>query len=98
MMYEAEITFYEKPENFRDELLQMALYRKTYNGEEIPDWKEKLALGSSEIAINWLKKNVHFKANLYDPGPMMENITGKKLTVKPFIKYLEKKYSKIFSI
>ncbi len=40
--------------------------------------------------------NVHFKANLYDPGEMMEKITGKKLTPEPFIEYLEKKYSALF--
>jgi len=46
--------------------------------------------------MNWLKENVHFKANLYDPGEMLENITGMKHTVQPFIDYLDKKYSSIF--
>ena len=61
-----------------------------------PNWKEDLAQGIIEPIINWLKENVHFKANLYDPGEMMEEITGTKLTAKPFIHYLEKKYASIF--
>ena len=64
--------------------------------KEIPDWRQSLSSGSPEICVNWLKENVHYKANLYDPGPMMEEITGKKLTSKPFIEYLENKYAKLF--
>ncbi|MGY5881385.1 MAG: carboxypeptidase M32 [Candidatus Thorarchaeota archaeon] len=64
--------------------------------DNVPNWKEDLSNGIVESTINWLKENVHFKANLYDPGEMMENITGKKLAAKPFIDYLEKKYSTIF--
>jgi len=65
--------------------------------KSIPDWKEKLAIGSIEPTINWLKEKVHFRANLYDPGRMMEEITGRKLTSKPFVHYLEKKYASIFN-
>jgi len=65
--------------------------------KSIPDWKEKLTIGSIEPTINWLKENVHFKANLYDPGRMMEEITGRKLASQPFINYLEKKYASVFN-
>lgn len=64
--------------------------------KDIPNWKDELSNGSVELAINWLKENVHFKANLYDPGEMMEKITGNRLTAEPFIGYLVKKYSSIF--
>jgi carboxypeptidase Taq len=64
--------------------------------KDIPNWKDEISNGSVEIVINWLKENIHFKANLYDPGEMMEKITGKRLTAEPFIVYLEKKYSSIF--
>jgi len=63
----------------------------------VPNWKDELSKGSIEPTINWLKENVHFKANLYDPGEMMEKITGMKLTADPFIDYLERKYSSIFN-
>jgi carboxypeptidase Taq len=64
---------------------------------DLPDWKEKLSKGSVTPTIDWLKENVHYKANLYDPADMIEEITGKKLTSEPFITYLETKYSKIFN-
>ncbi|MGY5860235.1 MAG: carboxypeptidase M32 [Candidatus Thorarchaeota archaeon] len=64
--------------------------------KSVHNWKDELAKGSVESTINWLKENVHFKANLYDPGEMMEHITGMKLTAQPFLDYLEKKYSTIF--
>jgi Zn-dependent M32 family carboxypeptidase len=39
---------------------------------------------------------VHCKNNLYDPKDLAEHITGKKMTPKPFLDYLEKKYSVLF--
>ncbi len=48
-------------------------------------WKDELSKGSVAHTIDWLKENVHFKANLYDPSEMLESITGMKLTAQPFI-------------
>jgi carboxypeptidase Taq len=64
---------------------------------QIPNWKSYLSDGSVDHVIDWLKENVHFKANLYNPSEMLENITGMKLTADPFIDYLENKYSSIFN-
>ena len=64
---------------------------------ERPDWKNNLSKGKPETVIDWLKSNVHFKANLYDPQEMMKEITGKSLTAEPFIKYLKEKYSTLFN-
>lgn len=63
---------------------------------EVPEWKEDLSKGNVVTTVNWLKENVHFKANLYNPEKMMEVITGKKLTAQPFKDYIEKKYAAIF--
>ena len=62
----------------------------------VPEWKENLSKGHVATTVDWLRENVHFKANLYNPEKMMEEITGKKLTAQPFIHYLEKKYTSLF--
>ena len=64
--------------------------------KEIPNWKQDLANGSVDTPINWLKTNVHFLANRYDPSEMLEKITGMKLTAQPFLDYLEGKYASLF--
>ncbi|MHA2080766.1 MAG: carboxypeptidase M32, partial [Candidatus Thorarchaeota archaeon] len=60
---------------------------------DIPEWLSQVAEGNVTIPVQWLIDNVHRKSNLYDPAEMIKNITGKSLTVDPFIKYLDEKYS-----
>jgi len=64
--------------------------------KDIPDWKQDLSRGSVAPVIDWLDVNVHKPSNRYYPSRMIEEITGKKITAKPFINYLEKKYSLLF--
>jgi carboxypeptidase Taq len=64
--------------------------------KDIPDWKKYLSEGLVAPSVDWLRKNVHHKANLYDPERMLEEITGKKVTAQPFIDYLENKYTSLF--
>lgn len=62
-----------------------------------PIWKEGVLKGSVAPVIKWLNVHVHMPSDRYDPSRMIEEITGKKLTAEPFINYLEKKYSSLFS-
>ena len=63
---------------------------------EIPHWLDDVAKGNTTTAIQWLAENIHIKNNLHDPLDLAELITGKKMTSKPFLDYLENKYSTIF--
>lgn len=64
--------------------------------KDIPDWKEGVLEGNVTPVIEWLNVHVHMPSNRYDPSRMIEEITGKKITAEPFIKYLENKYSLLF--
>lgn len=63
---------------------------------DMPEWSNDLAEGHVAKPIQWLIENVHRKSNLYDPSEMINKITGKSLTAKPFIDYLDTKYASIF--
>ena len=63
---------------------------------DIPNWKQDITGGNISDTVQWLIENVHRKSNLYDPAEMIVKITGKSLTAKPFLKYLENKYSNLF--
>ncbi|MCK5390575.1 MAG: carboxypeptidase M32, partial [Candidatus Thorarchaeota archaeon] len=65
--------------------------------KDIPNWKEGVSKGNIAPVIKWLNAHVHKPSNRYDPSRMIEEITGKKITAEPFIKYLEKKYSSLYS-
>jgi carboxypeptidase Taq len=62
----------------------------------MPDWKQKIAGGDVKSVINWHIKNIHHKADLYDPPELTKIVTGKEMTAKPFLSYLSEKYSRLF--
>jgi carboxypeptidase Taq len=64
--------------------------------KDMPDWLNRVSAGEITIITKWLAKNIQHHASLYDPGDLAEHVTGKKLTAKPFLKYVEQKYSTLF--
>ena len=61
-----------------------------------PDWLSEIAKGNSRPAIDWLTRNVHHQASLYDPAELIKRVTGKEMTAAPYLRYLESKYSRLF--
>ena len=64
--------------------------------EDIQDWRSQLAQGNLENIKGWLVKNVHSHGDLYEPAELIKKITGKKLDAKPYLEYLEEKYSALY--
>ncbi|MHA1480451.1 MAG: carboxypeptidase M32 [Candidatus Thorarchaeota archaeon] len=64
--------------------------------KDIPNWQSGLAKGDILPPIKWLKENIHIMSDLYDPVDLAKRVTGKELTSKPFLEYLENKYSNLF--
>jgi carboxypeptidase Taq len=65
--------------------------------KDIPEWRKQVEKGNFNPVKNWLVKNIHSKGNLYDPPELIKKITGKELNVKPYLTYLQTKYSKLYS-
>ena len=64
--------------------------------KDMPDWRKQLKKGSFKPAKQWLTEKVHKQGNLYDPPMLIKKITGKELTVKPYLNYLNEKCSKLY--
>jgi carboxypeptidase Taq len=64
--------------------------------EAEPSWLKDVSKGNTKPAIDWLRKNVHHYASIYDPVELLKHITGKEMTAGPFLNYLEHKYSSLF--
>jgi carboxypeptidase Taq len=65
--------------------------------QDLPNWRKQLEKGNFNPVKNWLIANVHSYGNLYDPSELIKKITGKGLNVKPYLDYLNKKYSELYS-
>jgi len=63
---------------------------------DMPEWAENLADGKISDPIQWHINNIHSRSNLYDPKDLVRKVIGKELTAKPFLRYLNDKYKKLF--
>jgi carboxypeptidase Taq len=61
--------------------------------EEIGAWSDEVGNGRPDVAMNWLRSSTQHWGALYDPGVLVEKVTGSALTVEPFIQYLKQKLS-----
>jgi len=64
--------------------------------KDLPKWRKQVEKGIFSPVKNWLIKNVHSYGDLYDPPELIRKITGKELNVKPYLNYLNEKYSKLY--
>jgi len=64
--------------------------------KDVGDWSDEVAKGRPGAAMKWLRDNVHQWGNLYEPGTLVEKVTGSPLTVKPFIQYLTQKHASLW--
>ncbi|MFP3951802.1 MAG: carboxypeptidase M32 [Candidatus Bathyarchaeia archaeon] len=66
--------------------------------DDIPKWREKIRMGEFKPIKEWLTENVYNYGNLYDPEDLVKHVTGESLKVKPFLAYLERKFSLIYGL
>jgi carboxypeptidase Taq len=64
--------------------------------KDLRGWKTAVSRGNFKKVKEWLVKNVHSYGNLYDPPQLITLITGKELSVDPYLDYLHEKYSELY--
>jgi carboxypeptidase Taq len=63
---------------------------------DLPDWRSQLAAGNLENIKKWLTSNIYSHGNLYDPAELIKKATGKEPAVKPYLQYLQEKFSRLY--
>ena len=64
--------------------------------KDLQNWRDQIARGDFRSVKQWLVMNVHSYGDLYDPPDLIKIITGKELSVDPYLNYLHDKYSKLY--
>ena len=64
---------------------------------DIKTFEKDLILGKFKNIKNWLLKNIHVFGRYYSPEELLKKATGQTLDESIYIKYLIKKYSKIYN-
>ncbi len=77
--------------------LYAAQFFETFMSEH-PDWKQRLAKGDFHFISDWQNEHIHRWGRYYLPEDLCERITGKPLSEKSFIHYLEEKYTPLYHL
>ncbi|MDR2094226.1 MAG: carboxypeptidase M32 [Treponema sp.] len=64
--------------------------------EDIPDYETKLAEGSYKEIHAWLKERIYVWGKRLSPQELLFKITGERLSVEPFLNYIENKYTELY--
>lgn len=66
--------------------------------KEIPDLKNKIMAGDTEVLLAWLMEKLHVHGSVYEPNTLCNMITGEALNPKYLEKYLEGKFGSIYNL
>ena len=58
----------------------------------IPNLKEEISKGNTEVLKNWLRINIHSKGRLYTTNEISKMVTGETLNFDYFFKYITHKF------
>ena len=64
--------------------------------EEMPDLTQQFEKGNFAGLRNWLLENIHCHGQRYRATKLAEVVTGKPLSYKPLIDYMNAKYGEIY--
>jgi carboxypeptidase Taq len=64
--------------------------------KDLPEWKTSIRAGKFTPVKDWLITNVHSKGDLYNPADLVRKVTGRDISIDPFIAYLNKKFGDIY--
>lgn len=77
-------------------LISAQLWEKI--NKDIRDLDGQIRKGDFSQLLDWLRKNIHRHGQKYEPQPLVEIVTGSRITYEPYIRYLTKKYSEIYGL
>jgi carboxypeptidase Taq len=63
---------------------------------DMPDFEHTIALGTFDTLRSWLNDHIYCWGCRLEPAELLRKITGEKLSVLPFLEYIEEKYTKLY--
>ena len=65
---------------------------------EMPDFDAQVERGHFEGLLGWLRQNVHRHGRKFTPNELLERATGRSLTAKPWIAYVQGKFGALYGL
>ena len=65
---------------------------------DIPNLEEQFEKGDFSALLGWLREHIHRHGAKYEPQDLVQKVAGSKIDPKPYLKYLNAKYSDIYGL
>lgn len=65
--------------------------------KSIPNLEENIKNGEFSLILNWLRENIHQHGRMFRSEELCEKVTGEKLNVQYFVRYMEQKIDRIYA-
>ena len=66
--------------------------------EDMPNLDELIAAGEFKPLLDWLRTNVYSQGMRYRSGDLVQHVTGKPLSHKPLVAYLQTKFGELYDL
>jgi len=66
--------------------------------KDIPDLAAQIRKGKFDSLLGWLRANIHVHGRKYDPQELVQKVTGSRIDPKPYLRYLETKFSDVYGL
>ena len=63
-----------------------------------PEIPQQIAQGNFRTLHDWLKANIYQHGRKYTTAELVERVTGSKLHIDPYIRYIQQKYGEIYAL
>jgi len=63
-----------------------------------PEIEDEIRRGYFGTLRAWLKNNIHFHGRKYSPQELINRVTGKAMTIEPYMQYLKTKYYDLYNL
>ncbi|GHU98740.1 carboxypeptidase M32 [Spirochaetia bacterium] len=66
--------------------------------QDLPDLDTAISHGNFQGIHTWLRENIHQWGRRLDPADLLNQVTGEKLSIAPFLAYIEGKYTELYGL
>ncbi len=63
-----------------------------------PDFDDRLASGDTSFALGWLQQHMYASGAIYEPGDLIERVTGEPPNPEHFVSYLTRKFEALYEL
>lgn len=66
--------------------------------QDIPELDEHIRSNDHKPLLNWLRENIHHHGRRYRADELVERVTGRPLSIKPFVAYINSKFAEVYGL